>query len=157
MQGDWLWAVLVAASGLSVVAGSAALHFAGLTRLDRWCFPHDEGVRPAAATVAVLGVVVLHLVQIVAFGVLFWWVTQWPGGGAIDASGDPGLLAAIYLSALNYSTLGLGGDLSPTGPIRMLIAVESLFGLLAIAWSAAFTYHRLSRQLPGQPPAGRGG
>lgn len=156
MHGDWFWAVLVAASGLAVVAGSAALHFAGLTRLDRWCFQHAGGVRPAAATAAVLGVMLLHLVQIVAFGVLFWWVTQWPGGGVIDAQGDPGLLAAIYLSALNYSTLGLGGDLAPAGPIRMLVAVESLFGLLAIAWSAAFTYHRLSRQLPGPGPGRHG-
>ena len=152
MHEDWFWAVLVAASGLAVVAASAAMHFAGLTRLDRWCFRAANGVRPIAATFAVLGVMLLHLVQIVALGVLFWWVTQWGGGGAIDAQGDPGLLAAIYLSALNYSTLGLGGDLAPTGPIRMLIAVESLFGLLAIAWSAAFTYHRLSRQLPGPDP-----
>ena len=156
MGGDWLWAVLVAASGLGVVAGSAALHFAGLTRLDHWCFLGKDRVRPSSATIAVLGVMVLHLLQIVAFGVLFWWVTQWPGGGSIDAEGDPGLLAAIYLSALNYSTLGLGGDLAPSGPIRMLIAVESLFGLLAIAWSAAFTYYRLSRQFPGQPPGDAG-
>lgn len=149
MGGDWVWAVLVAASGLAVVAGSAALHFEGLLRLDRWCFAGESGVRSMAAMFAVLGVMLLHLVQIVAFGVLFWWVTQWPGGGVIDAEGSPGVLAAIYLSALNYTTLGLGGGLSPEGPIRMLVAVESLFGLLAIAWSAAFTYHRLSRQLPG--------
>ncbi len=154
MHEDWFWAVLVAASGLAAVAGSAALHFAGLTRLDRWCFINDDGMRPVSAALGVLGVMLLHLLQIIAFGLLFWWVTQWPGGGTIDPDGDPGLLAAIYLSALNYSTLGLGGDLAPAGPIRMLIAVESLFGLLAIAWSAAFTYHRLSRQLPWQPPPG---
>ena len=155
MGGDWFWAVLVAATGLAVVAGSAALHFAGLTRLDRWCFVQEEGVRPSAAALAVLGVMLLHLLQILAFGVLFWWVSQWPGGGVVDPGGDPGLLDAIYLSALNYSTLGLGGDLSPEGPIRMLVAVESLFGLLSITWSASFTYHRLSRGFPGHQPDGR--
>ena len=143
--------MLVVAAGLVVVAGSAALHFEGLTRLDRWCFldRKDGEVRPSAAMLSVLGVIVLHMLQIVAFGVLFWWVDQWPGGGSIDAEVQPSVLDAIYLSALNYSTLGLGGDLAPTGPLRMLIAVESLFGLLAIAWSATFTYHRLSRHLPG--------
>ena len=149
MDGDWLWVVLVALAGLAVVGGSASVHFAGLTWLDRWCFCTSERVRSTAALVAVLGVIVLHLAQIVAFGVLFWWVSHWPGGGVIDAS-DPGLLGALYLSALNYSTLGLGGDLSPEGPIRMLVAVESLFGLLSITWSASFTYHRLSRHFPGQ-------
>lgn len=151
MDPDWLWAVLVAACGLAVVAGSALLHFEGLIRLDRWCFgARAARVRPGAAMGAVLGVVILHLVQIVAFGLLFWWVDLWPGGGTIDTESTPGPLAAIYLSALNYSTLGLGGDLAPSGPIRMLIAVESLFGLLAIAWSASFTYYRLSRHFPGQ-------
>ncbi|HET8818509.1 MAG TPA: ion channel [Xanthomonadaceae bacterium] len=157
MEGDWAWAVLVAASGLGAVAGSAWLHFVGLAKLDRWCFLGREGAASAgAALTAVLGVMVLHLLQMLAFGVLFWWVTQWPAGGVIDAGGDASLLEAVYLSALNYSTLGLGGDLSPAGPIRMLVAIESLFGLLAISWSAVFTYHRLSRRLPGQAPGGSG-
>jgi hypothetical protein len=145
---EWAWTGLVAACGLAVVAGSALLHFAGLDRLDRWCFcgVSDPGAR--AALVASLGVIVLHLVQIAAFGALMWWVTSWPGGGMIDADGAT-LLEAIYLSALNYSTLGMAGDLAPTGAIRMLVAVESVFGLLAITWSASFTYHRLSRRLPG--------
>lgn len=156
MAGDWLWAVLVAVAGLAVVGGSASLHFAGLTWLDKWCFCTRGRVRFTAALVSVLGVIVLHLVQIVAFGILFWWVSQWPGGGVVDAGSDPGLLDAIYLSALNYSTLGLGGDLSPEGPIRMLVAVESLFGLLSITWSASFTYHRLSREFPGHASSSGG-
>lgn len=145
---EWMWAVLVAACGLGVVAASALLHFAGLDRLDRWCFCGVENPGAYAALVASLGVILLHLAQIVAFGALMWWVTRWPGGGVIDADGAT-LLEAVYLSALNYSTLGMAGDLAPTGPIRMLVAVESVFGLLAITWSASFTYHRLSRKLPG--------
>lgn len=145
---EWVWALLVALSGLAAVAGCAAMHFAGLTRLDHICFHRDDRVRPRAAMIAVLGVMVLHLVQIGLFGALFWWITQWPGGGVIDPD-SRSLLGAMYMSALNYSTLGLGADLSPSGAIRMLVAVESLFGLLSIAWSASFTYHRLSRQLPG--------
>lgn len=144
---DWFAGVLVAVLGLAAVAGFALLHYEGLAALDRWCFRGHARPRRRGVVVAVLGVMSLHLLQIVVWGVLFWWVTQWPGGGRIDEGGDPGALAAIYLSAMNYSTLGLGGGLSPVGAIRMLVAIESLLGLLMITWSATFTYHRLSRRL----------
>lgn len=67
----------------------------------------------------------------------------------MDESTQHGMLDAIYLSALNYSTLGLGSDLAPVGAIRMLVAIESVLGLLMITWSASFTYFRVSRRLGG--------
>lgn len=140
-------ALLVAALGVAAVAGAALAHYEGLAALDRWCFSDSGRPKRRSVVAAVLALVALHVLQIVVFGLLFWWITQWPGGGRIDDAGDAGVLGAIYMSALNYSTLGLGGDPSPVGAIRMLVAIESLLGLLMITWSASFTYHRLSRRL----------
>ena len=50
-----------------------------------------------------------------------------------------GFLDYLYFSTVSYTSLGLG-DLYPVGPVRLLTGIESLNGLLLIAWSASFTY-----------------
>ncbi len=151
--GSWLTPAFVAAVALLTVAGAAVFHYEGLKLLDRRCFSGRQA--PGRRAVAIGGMVIfgLHAVQVLMYGVVMWWVSQWPGGGQIDEGGAGGLLDALYLSALHYSTLGAGGDPSPTGPIRILITTESLSGLLTITWSASFVYDRLSRRF-GQGGSG---
>ena len=48
-----------------------------------------------------------------------------------------------YFSASVYTTLGFG-DLVPVGPMRMLTGIEAVVGLALIAWSATYTFMRLS-------------
>ncbi|HSK10719.1 MAG TPA: hypothetical protein VK911_14160 [Vicinamibacterales bacterium] len=145
--GDWVAAVLVTLAGIVTTGVFAVMHYEGLSRLDRWRFRASTASRPRDVVVAVLGLTVLHLVQIVGWGVLFWLAVQWPEAGAIDQERAVGVLEAIYVSGLNYSTLGLGGGLEPVGPVRVLVVMESLVGLMMIAWSANFTFHHLSVQL----------
>jgi hypothetical protein len=45
----------------------------------------------------------------------------------------------VYFSATVYSILGFG-DIIPGGPLRLLVGIESVTGLLMITWSASFTY-----------------
>ncbi|MGE5242209.1 MAG: ion channel [Bacteroidota bacterium] len=40
---------------------------------------------------------------------------------------------------MTYTSLGLG-DVYPLGDLRLIAGIESLIGLLMIAWSASFTY-----------------
>ena len=62
------------------------------------------------------------------------------GYGLVVGLADTSLLVDyVYLSATVYSTLGFG-DLLPTGPLRFMVGVESVTGLLLITWSASFTY-----------------
>lgn len=154
MGAELLVAALVMLAGLLTVAATVLIHYEGLRCLQR--LGGRRVMRRREVLVAVLGVLALHGVQIVLYGLLFWWVSGWPGGGRVDAQGDGGLLDTIYLSALNYSTLGHGRNLAPTGAVRMLVALESLAGLLMITWSATFTYHRLWREVErGAGDAGR--
>lgn len=145
--GEWVAGLLVTLAGLATIAMFAVLHFEGLSALHRWCFVSSSTPPRRGVVVAVLGVTVLHMVQIIGWGLLFWVAAQWPAAGVIDEEQSASLLDAIYVSGLNYSTLGLGGDLEPAGALRVLVAMESLVGLLMITWSASFTYFHLSRQL----------
>jgi hypothetical protein len=64
-----------------------------------------------------------------------------PGNPLIDPSdfGD-----YVYYSAVVYSTLGMG-EIVPVGPVRILTGMESVSGLLLIAWSASFTFIEMQR------------
>ena len=43
----------------------------------------------------------------------------------------------MYFSAETYTSLGFG-DVTPDGPVRLLVGAETLNGLLLIGWSASF-------------------
>lgn len=145
MGNDLVISGLVALVGLLAVAATVLIHYEGLRLLQRQARV-QHAVRRRDVMIAVLGVLSLHGVQIIIYGLLMWWVADW-SGGAVDKQGGAGLFESMYLSALTYSTLGQAPEVAPTGPVRMLVALESLAGLLMITWSATFTYHRLSREL----------
>ena len=50
----------------------------------------------------------------------------------------------FYFSATTYTTLGVG-DVFVRGPIRVVSGIQSLTGLVMIAWSATFTYLHMER------------
>lgn len=50
----------------------------------------------------------------------------------------------LYFSTVTYTSLGLG-DVYPLGGLRLMSGVESLAGLVMIAWSASFTYLNMEK------------
>lgn len=151
--GEWFVLLQVVALGCLTVAATVLLHFEALALLDRRLFREQRAPRRLVVLTAVFALLALHSLHVLLYGATFWWISLWDGGGVIDAAGSTSFLDAAYLSALNYSTLGLGGDLSPVGPLRLLVAVESMAGLLMITWSASFSYHRFSRRFGDHPSA----
>ncbi len=58
---------------------------------------------------------------------------------------DPlGLLDAVYLATMSYTTVGFG-DVSPVGPIRLLAGTSALTGFVMITWSASFLFLEMER------------
>ena len=43
-----------------------------------------------------------------------------------------------------YTTVGFG-DIAPLGPVRLLVGIEALAGLVLITWSASFTFLIMQR------------
>src|SRR3546814_10713646 len=73
------------------------------------------------------------------FGAFAWGLLAIPGVGHVAGTDTLGLLDAVYLSAVTFTTVGFG-DLAPVGPIRFLCGMEALSGFVLITWSASFTY-----------------
>jgi Ion channel len=135
--------VLVAATAIVVILACVGMHYEGLSHLSRR-LSRSHGARRRRVLFAVLGAFVLHVAEIVLFGVAIWALLKASGTGSIAGVSTSHLLDAIYLSATTYSTLGIG-DLAPVGAIRILLGTEALAGLMMITWSASFTYFEMER------------
>ena len=125
-----------------LVAASLYLHFKALRRGASY-IGHLK-VNARQAMMMIMAVIFLaHLLEIILFGIVYWLMT---GMGLGELAGKHASTAAdfFYFSIATYTTLGIG-DIMPEGAIRLVAGVESLAGLLLIAWSASFTYLAMER------------
>jgi len=133
-----LWPVLLIAGGATALC--VLLHFealrlmiAGLKRLK---------LSPRVGILSVIfGLLAIHLVEIAIFGVAGGVLIHWHGPGVGGLTGDftGTALDVFYFSAAVYTTVGFG-DITPEGPMRILVCIEALAGLVLITWSASFTF-----------------
>lgn len=86
---------------------------------------------------AVLIALAAHFVESAIFAV--GWLISIKTGGVVLSIADPTFADLVYYSLSNYTSLGYG-DIIPTGPGRLFAGIESLTGLVLIAWTASFTY-----------------
>ncbi|MCP5517396.1 MAG: two pore domain potassium channel family protein [Verrucomicrobiales bacterium] len=89
-------------------------------------------------------IILLHLLEIAA------WAGVYAVGGAL-----PEISAAVYFSAVTYTTTGYGDLLLPEA-WRLVGGVEALTGILMCGWSTAFFFAVVSRMYEGRttPSAG---
>lgn len=115
------------------------IHAAGLTAAFRWMQARAGGlggsfwsatwmlVRTAGWTL------LMHLLQIAVWAFFYAW-----------QNGMPGLQAALYFSAVTYTTTGYG-DLVLTEEWRLVGAIEALTGILMCGLSTGFFFAVFSR------------
>lgn len=135
------WAVVA----LTVLLAGLAvwLHYEALERLNFW-LPR-WGVRPQPRVLLlIIGILLVHTVEIWIFGAGIFWMAQYPSMGWISGDADIRLLDAVYLSATTFTTVGYG-DLAPHGPMRFTMGSEALTGSVLITWSASFTFLEMQR------------
>jgi hypothetical protein len=122
-----------------VVIMAVLSHYEGLRFFTNWM--SGSKLRPRLRIVAMIyGLLLLHTIEIWIFGTTYWLVSGDIGFGTL--AGQSELIYIydyVYFSATVYSTLGFG-DIIPGGPLRLLVGIESVTGLLMITWSASFTY-----------------
>ena len=119
-----LLTVVVHLMGLNLVVLSTGLHlrrFKTIILLDRILVPCGM----------VLGVFAIHAVEIWAYALLYRF-------GGMTGS----LEEALFVSAGAFSTAGWGA--LPVG-WRVVIALESVNGLILLGWSTAFLFQNLHR------------
>lgn len=143
----WVHAIAIATAAVAVVA-VVTLNFEGMRALGRVYNRHrrEQGgpVGRHSLLRLVFGLIGLHALSMMVFGVGFWAMLHVPGAGSIDGAHHATVFDAFYLSAMTYSTVGFG-DLTPKGPIRWLAGAEALMGLMMVAWSATFAFMEMAR------------
>ena len=87
----------------------------------------------------VLGSLTAHAVEIWIFALTYYLINVYQSLGHLEGNFDGSLMDCAYFSFTVFSTLGFG-DIIPKGDLRYLAGIESLTGLLLIAWTASFLY-----------------
>ena len=134
-------AVTALTAGLMAMA--AFVHFEGLERLNN-TMPNLHLAPRARILFLIVALMLLHMGEIAIFGVGIYYAVQLDGIGHIAGATPLLLMDAIYVSSATYTTVGYG-DLSPVGPIRLLLACEALAGFVLLTWSASFTFLEMQR------------
>jgi hypothetical protein len=127
-----LFTNLAIATAMMVV--TVIIHFFGIVLLLRLVSSHghrvahlSDNLRHSLVLVAaVLGIVLLHTLEIWAYAALYL------GLGALDHF-EP----ALYFSTVSFTSLGYG-DIVLTPDWRILGAIEAANGLILFGWSTAF-------------------
>jgi hypothetical protein len=93
--------------------------------------------------VGVLTLFLAHSIEVWVFAGALYVGQEILQLGTLDGAFDGSARDYLYISLVNYTTLGYG-EIVPTGYLRTICGFEALIGLLMMAWSAAFTVFRLT-------------
>lgn len=135
------WAMVLIA--LLLVTATVGLHYEALERMNSWIPGLDIPPR-LRILLLIFGILTAHTLEIWIFGIGIYLVEQFPALGHVSGVPTLELLDAVYLSTTTYTTIGYG-DLTPHGPMRLIMGSEGLTGLVLVTWSASFTYLEMQR------------
>ncbi|MGE4049470.1 MAG: ion channel [Piscinibacter sp.] len=135
--------LFVAIAAALLVVATGFLHYEVLrglnTRLPSLAVPDRFKLLVVIATAFVT-----HAFEILLYGAAVYFLVAHLGAGELAGASGSLFSASLYFSAETYTSLGFG-DVTPTGPVRLLAGVEALNGLLLIGWTASFTYISMER------------
>lgn len=138
--------LIVAISCLLLVFGTTVLHYEMLGLLNA----RLPGLRIHSRLkllVVIFSAFLTHAIEIILYGAAFYLLVDGLAMGHVAGTAKFSWATCMYFSAENFTSLGFG-DLTPTGPVRLLVGVEALNGLLLIGWSASFTYIAMQQFWP---------
>jgi len=128
---------------LALVVACIFIHYE-LLRMVSVAMPKMHGSARRRLLSAIGVVFMAHILEISLFAIAFALMQHRWGLGEIAGAIEGSWVDFFYFSAASYTTLGMG-DLFPTGHLRFVAAIESLTGLILIAWSASFTYLAMNK------------
>jgi hypothetical protein len=144
MYGDWAANAAVVLATLAAVGACVLVHYEGLSLMSRRLLRRHDANPRRKVVLGVLGVLTLHVAELWLFGVTFWGLDRIPGTGHVVGADPLGLLDAVYLATMSYTTVGFG-DVSPVGALRLLAGTCALTGFVMLTWSASFLFLEMER------------
>lgn len=135
---------MLAATAITIVVSALAIivHFETMTWLTKIANKTHLQTR-ASLLVGVFTLFAAHSLEVWIFAGGLYVANDLLTLGSFDGPFDGGARDYLYISLVNYTTLGYG-EIVPTGHLRTICGFEALIGLLMMAWSAAFTVFRLT-------------
>jgi len=129
-----------------LIFAAILIHYEVLLRLDRWLPRISHLHSRYRVLIGVAVIFMTHVVEIWLFAVGYFVTLQFPGmGQLIGASAEHGIfMDYVYFSFITFTTVGYG-DFVAQGNVRYLTGVESLLGLLLVAWSASFLFLEMQK------------
>jgi hypothetical protein len=149
---DWArWVVVL--STLAVIGLTVAVHYSVLLRCAK-SLPSLTISRPPRVMILIFVVLLAHTFEVWLFALAYYTLAPFGHFGVITGNPEPtSIVDYVYFSSTVYSTVGFG-DLAPVGPLRVMVGMEAVTGLVMIAWSASFTYIEMQRDWPQGPRQG---
>jgi hypothetical protein len=128
---------------ISIITLAVLIHYEFLYRISA-AIPKMKIKHRFRIVIGVFGALVAHSIEIFLFSLAYYFLPRLDGWGYLTGNFGGSFLDCIYFSYTNFTTLGVG-DIEPHGPIRHLVGLESLTGLLLITWTASFLYYEMQR------------
>ena len=123
---------------------SVGVHYTALSILTEFMLKRDYHVRRWVG-VSVLGMLLAHVIEVTMYAIGYVILGRYfDYGDLVGNMGDNIVSDYWYFSFVAYTSLGFG-DITPTGSLRILTALETLTGLIMIAWSASFIFMQMHR------------
>ena len=139
-----IWLVLGIASFATLAC--VGLHYETIRLLVKTL--HREAARRSrpVLVITVLILLAVHLIEAAIFAIAYKIVfaIHPEQGSLLEGPYDGSFGDTLYFSLSVYTTVGFG-DITPVGPVRVLVGIEALAGLVLITWSASFTFLIMQR------------
>jgi Ion channel len=130
-----LFALIVATM---LVAATIVLHYE-ILRATSERILHIHIPARTRILVVLAAAFVSHFAQIALYAAVYWVFHDHLELGTIVGAAPLTPADYLYFSASAYSTLGIG-DIYPVGPVRLVVGIEALNGLVLVGWTTSFTY-----------------
>ena len=139
-----IWVVLVIASATTLAC--AGIHYETIRLLIAVLHKKAERRARPVLIVSVLVLLIAHLIEaaLFAFAYKLVFLIHPTDSSLLEGPYDGSFGDTLYFSLSVYTTVGFG-DIAPLGPVRLMVGVEALAGLVLITWSASFTFLIMQR------------
>jgi hypothetical protein len=134
--------VLLAAFTLTLMA--VGVHYFALSSLTNFLMKRDYHSRFWVGF-SVMAMLMAHVIEISIYAVGYIVFHNHLEYGKLTQVADAEIINDFwYFSFVSYTSLGFG-DIVPKGNLRILTGIETLTGLILIAWTASFIFMQMHR------------
>ncbi len=135
--------IIILASALMLLL-TATTHYEALSLLNALLPGLTTVPRRLKVLVVLVVVFAAHVAEMLLYALAYRGLSQVAGAGTLSAGAAHSFVSCLYFSAETFTSLGFG-DVTPTGPVRLLAGMEALNGLLLVGWSASYIHLAMDR------------